>query len=319
MQQTPPAGGWESKAIQDILHSHLVEQRRSRRWKIFFRLLIALYVLLMTVIMVAGNTFKSPESSKSHVAVVEVKGTIEDESRSGANAEAIIKGLNSAFEAKNAKAVMLLINSPGGSPVQSAQVYREIMRLKAKHPNRPVYAVTGDIAASGAYYIASAADFIYADPSSLVGSVGVIMSGFGFTEVMDRVGVERRVYTAGENKAFMDPFMGENPKTVGHVNTLLEEIHKEFIGAVRKGRGDRIKGEDKDLFNGLIWTGSQAVALGLVDGLGSPREVAREKLNVETLVNYTHAQSALERLSNRVSSNFAKDLVQTAAGELSIR
>jgi protease-4 len=314
MQPSTPTEGWESRAIKDVLHGYLVEQRRARRWKIFFRLILATYVAGFVVLLAVSNSLSKGGVETPHVAVVDVKGTIEDGSRTGSSAETLIRGLRSAFEADSSVGVILRINSPGGSPVQSAQVYREILRLKKEHPETPVYAVAGDIAASGAYYIASAADYIYADANSLVGSVGVIMSGFGFSDAMERVGVDRRVYTSGTSKAFMDPFIDENPATVAHVQTLLTDIHDEFIGAVRQGRGDRLNGDDVELFNGLIWTGRQALELGLVDGLGSPFEVAQDKLGTDKAINYSHTPSPLERLTNRISASFTSDIVQALSG-----
>lgn len=314
MQPSTPPEGWESKAIKDVLHGYLVEQRRARRWKIFFRLMLAVYVGGFVGLLAFGNSPSKGSAEPRHVAVVDIKGTIEDGSRTGSSAESIIRGLRSAFNADNAVGVILRINSPGGSPVQSAQVYREIIRLKEKHPETPIYAVAGDIAASGAYYIASAADSIYADANSLVGSVGVIMSGFGFSGAIERIGVDRRVYTSGTSKAFMDPFIDENPDSVAHVQTLLSDIHEEFIGAVRQGRGDRLNGDDAELFNGLIWTGRQALELGLVDGLGSAFEIAQDKLGTVKSINYSHTLSPLEKLTNRLSASLTGDVVQALSG-----
>lgn len=302
----------EAEVLRDIVLAHLKENRRGRRWKVFFRLLFALYVTGFLVLMFK-DVSPDAEAEERHVAVVDVRGEIAADSRQGASADHLIKGLRAAYEAEHAVAVMLRINSPGGSPVQSAQVYREIMRLKAKHPDVPLYAVAEDLAASGAYYIAAAADEIYADPSSLVGSVGVIMGGFGFSGAMEKLGVERRVYTAGKHKAFMDPYSEENPETIEHARTLLSSIHQEFIDAVRKGRGDRVKGADEEVFNGLIWTGVQAKEIGLIDGFGSVREVAQDKFKIEKLVSYSYTPNPLERLADRISASFAGE-VATAFG-----
>jgi len=309
----------EASAMQDILLAHLKEQRRGRRWKIFFRMLIVLYVTGITILMFKDVDPKTAETMQKHVAVVDLSGEISAASNKGASADHLIRGLKAAFEADNTVAVMLRINSPGGSPVQSAQVYREITRLRELNPDKPVYAFAEDIAASGAYYIASAADRIYADPASLVGSVGVIMSGFGFSDIMNTVGVERRVYTAGKHKAFMDPFSKESPASIDHVETLLDDIHHEFISAVRNGRGDRVKGSNEDLFNGLIWTGNQAKELGLVDGIGSVREIARSEFKTDTLVDYSYKPNPLERLAGRISAEFAGALVKAAGGDVHIR
>jgi protease-4 len=257
--------------------------------------------------------------SPDHVAVVDVNGTISSDSSNGASADKIIKGLERAFEQENSVAVVLDINSPGGSPVQSAQVYREINRLKDKYPEKTVYAVGADIMASGAYYIASAADFIYADPTSLVGSVGVIMGGFGFSDAMNKLGVERRVYTAGEQKSFMDPFSEADEESIAHVNTLLSDIHREFISAVKNGRGDQINGTDEELFNGLVWTGNQAISLGLIDGAGSVREVALQEIGIDKLVNYSEKPNPFQRIADRISANFAASLVEAAGGTFKIQ
>ena len=309
----------DAHILTDLVHAHLKEQRSGRRWKVFFRLLAVAYIGGMSFLMLKDVPSSDGSDEAKHVAVVDVKGEIASDSRQGASAERLIKGLTSAFEADNAVAVMIRINSPGGSPVQSAQVYREIIRLKELHPDRPVYAVAEDIAASGAYYIAAAADQIYADSTSLVGSVGVIMGGFGFTEAMDKLGVERRVYTAGKHKAFMDPYSKEQPETIAHANQILANTHRTFIADVRKGRGDRIKGTDEDLFNGLIWTGSQAVELGLVDGIGSVRELAREKFDTDRIVSYSQSPNPLESLADRISASFASEMVSAVAGGLELR
>lgn len=306
--------------VDSFLKESIKEQRRARRWKIFFRLVLAVYVGIGMYIFHFGidTSVVNEEEIGKHVAVVDVRGAIVD-SPQGASAEIIIKGLQKAFKAEDAVAVIIEINSPGGSPVQSAQVYREIMRLKEKHPERPVYAVANDIAASGAYYIASAANEIYADPTSLVGSVGVIMGGFGFSEIMDKVGVERRVYTAGKYKAFMDPYSDENPETIAYIKELLKDTHNQFIKDVRAGRGDRIKGTDEELFNGLVWTGTRALDIGLIDGLSSTRELAREKLHVDKVVNYSYQPNPFERLVDRLGASFAGELFTAVGGNLQIR
>jgi len=312
-------GRWDAETTKEIVLAHLNEQRRARRWKIFFRLLAAAYVAAAGFMMMRGADNDEAKAAERHVAVVDVRGEIASGNSKTANADHIIKGLQAAFDAKTAVAVALRINSPGGSPVQSAQVYRAIKRLKAEHPDRPVYAFAEDIAASGAYYIAAAADKIYADPSSLVGSVGVIMGGFGFSGVMDKIGIERRVYTAGKHKAFMDPFSQENPDTIAHAQTLLADIHKDFISAVRQGRGDRVKGSDAEVFNGLIWTGNQALEIGLIDGLGSVGEIAKEEFGVEKQVNYSHSPSAFERLADRVAASFAAEVNESLLGSWQLR
>lgn len=308
----------EAYVLRDIVNEHMKEQRRARRWKVFFRLVLAAYAGVFFVMMFKDTSPKSMLESQKHVAVVDVKGEISSASRQGASAEHMIKGLRAAFEAENSVAVMVRLNSPGGSPVQSAQVYREINRLKEKH-GKPVYAVAEDMAASGAYYIAAAADKIYADPSSLVGSIGVIMGGFGFSGTMDMLGVERRVYTSGEHKAFMDPYSEENPETIKHAYHLLDGIYEEFVSDVRKGRGDRIQGTNEELFNGLIWTGTQAMELGLVDGLGSVEEIALNEFDTEKVVSYSHTGNPLERLAQRLSASMAQEFSTFFSGSVQLR
>lgn len=298
----------QSQRAADVQYQQIKEARRDRRWKIFFRLVIVLYVGvgIFAFSGLFGSSEKRP-SDHPHVAVVDIKGAI-TEQISAPNANKIIQSLQKAFEAPNVNAVILDINSPGGSPVQSAQIYREIVRLRVEYPDMPVVAVGADMMASGAYYIASAADSIYADPTSIVGSVGVVMSGFGFSPLMDKVGVERRVYTAGESKAFMDPFLDESPEVLSHIDSMLVNIHETFINDVKAGRGDRLKGTDDELFNGLVWTGEQALSFGLIDGLGSVGEVSRGKFGIDQVVNYTVRPNPFEQLAQRMSSHFAAQL-----------
>ncbi len=320
MTQNVSGESWEMQTIRGMLNETLKEQRRSRRWKNFFRLILAIYAAVVFTFIGLGMESNIGETiDPIHVAVVDVDGAISAGSASGASADKIIKGLERAFKQKNSVAIVLDINSPGGSPVQSAQVYREINRLKEKYPDKPVYAVGADIMASGAYYIAAAADYIYADPTSLVGSVGVIMGGFGFSDAMDKLGVERRVYTAGDQKSFMDPFSEQNEESVAHVKTLLSDIHYEFIAAVKAGRGDRLNGPDNELFNGLIWTGNKAEALGLIDGFGSVREVALQEIGVDKIVNYSEKPSPFQRIADRLSVSFAGALVEAAGGKWAIQ
>ncbi len=313
MKENVSGEPWEMRAIREVLHENVKEQRRSRRWRVFFRFVLAIYVAAVFVFVTFGMNNNTEEMiGPDHVAIVDIEGTIAADSASGASADKIIKGLERAFKQENSVAVVLDINSPGGSPVQSAQVYREINRLKEKYPDKPVYAVGSDIMASGAYYIAAAADYIYADPTSLVGSVGVIMGGFGFSDAMEKLGVERRVYTAGDQKSFMDPFSEQNEESVAHVKTLLDDIHEEFISAVKAGRGDRLNGPDSELFNGLIWTGNKAEELGLIDGFGSVREVSLQQLGVDKTVNYSQKPSPFQRIADRISASFAGALVESA-------
>jgi protease-4 len=238
---------------------------------------------------------------------VEVNGVIAEQN--DANADRIVTGLREAFKADNSKAVLLRINSPGGSPVQSGQVYREIERLRKKHPEKKLYAAITDMGASGAYYIAAAADEIYADPASIVGSIGVIMQGFGFTDAIDKLGVERRMLTAGENKDMLDPFQPVDPEQQEHVQGMLGNIHDQFIEAVKKGRGDRLADPAKhELFSGLFWTGERAVELGLADGLKSPGQVARDVVGAKDIVNYTPRKNPFDELLNRLGTSIGEGI-----------
>lgn len=289
-----PASDKEWKLIEKLLGQAQDEHRKSRRWGIFFKILTFVYLFaLLSMMMAGGRSSSSLAVAEDHVAVVEVNGVIAPDQ--DASADLIVTGLTRAFEAENSKAVLLKINSPGGSPVQSNQVYNAITRLRDEYPDKKVYAAITDVGASGAYYIASAADEIYADPASIVGSIGVIMASFGLEEAADKLGVERRVLTAGDNKSIMDPFSPIRPSDRRHMETMLNEIHQQFITAVRNGRGDRLKEEENpDVFSGLFWTGERAANMGLVDGLKSPGDVARDVAGIDELVNYSASRSPME-------------------------
>ncbi len=296
----------QNKSDQEVLSSlalaTLTEQRRARRWSIFFKGLMAVYFfVLLFVLYIPGSSTSTSKSSKDHTAIIEIKGVISSESE--ASADTIITGLRAAFKEEKVKGVILRINSPGGSPVQAGYINDEIYRLKAKYPEKKVYAVITDICASGGYYIAAAADAIYADKASMVGSIGVLMNGFGFVDAMKKVGVERRLYTAGAHKGFLDPFTKSNPEDVKHIQGLLKNIHQQFIDTVRKGRGDKLK-ENGKLYSGLIWTGEQSIELGLVDALGSSSYVAREIIKAEKLVDYTPHPNFLDRFAERLGMSF---------------
>jgi protease-4 len=254
-------------------------------------------------------------SSGEHTAVVDILGVIAESE--AANAESIIEGLRDAMKDENTKGVILNINSPGGSPVQSAYVYAEIRRLKEKHPNTPIYAVVSDICASGGYYIASAADKIFVNQSSMIGSIGVIMNGFGFVNVMEKLGVDRRLIIAGEHKALMDPFSPVNPEEMVHMQALLNEVHQQFISAVRMGRGNRLI-ETEGMFSGLVWTGAQGVKLGLADGFGSVDTVARDVIGVKKRLNFTPEERLLDKIAGKLGASFGQALGNTVSG-LSIR
>ena len=308
-----PQSEREWKLLEKLLLSVHDESRKQRRWTIFFRLVTFAYLFLLLFMLMPGRMGMSTPVSGEHVGVVDVSGVIAD--GADASADMIVRGLREAFEAKDSKAVLLRINSPGGSPVQSAYVYREIQRLRNKHPKKPVYAVIVDVGASGAYYIAAAADHVYADQASIVGSIGVIMAGFGFAEAIDKLGVERRVMIAGNNKALMDPFTPVQASQQQHVQTMLDEIHGQFIEAVKQGRGERLaQGRDEEIFSGLFWTGEQALALGLIDGLGSPGQVSRDVIGIDDMVDYTPRRHPLDELLGRLGASIGQSLANAFGG-----
>ena len=294
---------WEREVVTQLAEASLKEQRRSRRWGILFKLLTFGYIGAI-IYMFGDASLTKVDLNNKHTALVDITGVIADNEK--ASADSIVTSLRSAFESENSAGVIIRINSPGGSPVQSGYIYDEIVRLREKHPDTPLYAVVSDIGASGGYYIASAADKIYADKASIVGSIGVRMDNFGFVEAIDKLGIERRTLTAGENKALLDPFLPEDKKTKAHMQTMLTEIHQQFIDSVKKGRGDRLDTSVEGLFEGLIWTGEAAVEIGLVDELGSSSYVAREVIGEETIVDYTVQEDILERFAERLGSSVAQ-------------
>lgn len=307
-----PENSKEWRLIEKMVSTLGAEQRRSRRWGIFFKLLTFSYLLVL--LLIASGQWKQGGSASGlgdHTAVVDVHGVIAD--KEDASASNIISSLQRAFKNENSRAVMLRINSPGGSPVQSGYVYDEIKRLRGIYPQKKVYAVISDIGASGAYYIAAAADEIYADKASLVGSIGVTASGFGFVDTLDKLGVERRVYTSGEHKAFLDPFSPEKPQEVQFWKSVLDSTHQQFIDQVRKGRGDRLK-ESKETYSGLVWSGEQAVEMGLIDGLGSPESVAREIVGYEDIVDYTAKDDPFEKFAKSMGASMGKSLQSSVLG-----
>lgn len=294
------------KLLEKTLLASVHEQRRSRRWGIFFKLLTFIY-LFGALALFSPLISTQSGSSSAHTAVIEVRGMIAD--KEAASADNIVGSLRAAFKDTNTKGVILRINSPGGSPVQSGYVYDEIRRLRDENPNIKVYAVISDLGASGAYYIASAADQIYADKASLVGSIGVTAASFGFVDTMEKLGVERRVYTSGEHKAFLDPFQPQKDEETRFWKTVLDTTHKQFIDSVKKGRGDRLKdAEHPELFSGLIWSGEQALSLGLIDGLGSTSYVAREVIGQEEMVDFTVQESPLDRFTKKLGASVAEHL-----------
>ncbi len=304
----PPESKKEWKLIEKLVMQLGQEQRRARRWGIFFKLLTFFYLFLLLGLFSPDRLGKMDRSAgEGHTALVEVNGVIAHGEL--ASADNIVTGLREAFEDEDAKGVVLRINSPGGSPVQSGYVYDEIKRLRGEHPDTKVYAVISDLGASGAYYIAAAADEIYADKASLVGSIGVVSAGFGFSEAMEKLGVERRLLTAGESKGFLDPFSPLKKRDVEFWREVLDTTHRQFIDQVRAGRGKRLK-DVPELFTGLVWSGEQAVDLGLVDGLGSTSYVAREIIGAEKIVDYTPSRTPFDEYLGRFGTSIGKGLGQ---------
>lgn len=294
----------DRSALERLLLDNLQEQRRARRWNAFFRL-VWLAVVVMIVISVAYRKDGELGVGGPHTALIEIQGEIGD--GGGVNADDIIGALDSAFEDKKTKAVVVRCNSPGGSPVQAGQINDEIVRMRAKYPTIPVYAVVDDICASGGYYVIAAADKIYVNKASLIGSIGVLMDGFGFTEGMKKLGIERRLLTAGKNKGFLDPFSPPNPEQEAYAKTMLEEIHQQFIDVVRKGRGKRLK-ETPDMFSGLVWSGQRGIELGLADGQGSLDYVARNVVKAEEVVDYTPQENLADRLAKRLGTYIGRNV-----------
>ncbi len=306
---------WERDTLERLAFATLAEQRATRRWRIFFRFawLALIVVLIWTGAHKGGMGGANP--SQPHTAVVAIKGEIAD--GADASAEWVVTALRAAFEDEGSQAVVLQINSPGGSPVQAGIINDEIRRLKEKH-KKPVYAVVEESCASAAYYIAVAADEIYVDKASIVGSIGVLMDGFGFTGLMDKLGVERRLMTAGVNKGFLDPFSPQTKQQRAHAQTLLDQIHKQFIQVVRDGRGKRLK-ETPELFSGLFWSGEQAVELGLADGLGNLDYVAREIVKAEDVIDYTRHENVAERLAKRFGAAMGEGAVRALQAMPAVR
>jgi protease-4 len=308
------AGAWERSTLERLAFASLQEQRSARRWRNGLRLAWLLFFAVMAWVLLS-RTSPTTGPSTPHTAMVEVRGEISAGSEAGA--ETINTALKAAFEDEGAKAVVLVINSPGGSPVQAGLINDEIRRLKAKH-GKPVYAVVEESCASAAYYIAVAADSIYVDKASIVGSIGVLMDGFGFSGLMNKLGVDRRLLTAGENKGFMDPFSPMDDKQRAYAQQLLNQIHQQFIATVKAGRGDRLK-ESADTFSGLFWTGQQAIELGLADQLGGLEYVAREVVKAEDIMDYTRRENVAERLAKRFGAALGESAVRALQYTPSLR
>ena len=302
---------WQRDLVNRLAFAALNEQRRTRRWNVFFKGLLALYLLALLFLYMPTDWSSIGKLAEEHTALVELKGAISDTTE--ASADTVIGGLRDAFEDEKTKGVILRANSPGGSPVQSGYIYSEIRRLRELHPDIPLYAVVTDICASGCYYVASAADKIYVDKASIIGSIGVRMDSFGFVGSMEKLGVERRLYTAGESKGFLDPFLPSKEADVEHVGRLLESIHAQFIAAVKEGRGDRLQAHP-DLFGGLVWTGDEGLAMGLADAIGSSGYVAREVIGAEEIIDFTQEPDLLKRLSDRIGVAMARAMSGMISG-----
>ena len=295
---------WERRALEKVALAAITEQRRARYWGIFFKSLGFLYLIVILFIGM-GWIGKKESRPDKHTAMVELQGVIAPDSR--ASADNIVSGLQEAFKDKGTQGVILRINSPGGSPVQAGHINDEIRRLREKYPKIPLYAVIEDICASGGYYVAVAADRIYVDKASIVGSIGVLMDSFGFTGTMEKLGVERRLLTAGDNKGFLDPFSPVVESQQVHAKQMLEEIHNQFITVVKNGRGDRLK-DSPDLFSGLVWVGQKSIELGLADELGGVDYVAREVVKAEDIVDFTPRENVAERLAKRFGAGVGEAL-----------
>lgn len=301
-------GQWERGLIEKLALEALREQRRARRWGIFFKLLGFAYLSVLAVVLLDWRIDRETLAGAKHSALVDIAGIID--AKGDASAERVTAALQGAFKDRNTQGVILRVNSPGGSPVQAGIIYDEIRRLRGLYPNIPLYAVIEDVCASGGYYVAAATDRIYVDKASLVGSIGVVLDGWGFTGAMDKLGVERRVLTSGENKAFLDPFSPVDEKQRQHALNMLGDIHQQFIDVVRKGRGTRLK-ETPELFSGLIWTGSRSIELGLADGYGSIDFVAREVIKAATVIDFSQKANFAERFAKRFGASVGESLGAT--------
>ena len=304
--ETSSTGNWERELVTKLATAALKEQRRARLWGIFFKLLTFAYISLVLLLAIDWKG-DGVTGGKKHTAMVEVNGLIAP--GSDASAERINSALQAAFKDKNTQGVVMRINSPGGSPVQAQTVYDEMRRLRQLYPNIPLYAVVEDVCASGGYFIAAGADRIYVGKASIVGSIGVLMNGFGFTGLMDKLGIERRLLTAGENKGMLDPFSPIDPKDKAHIQTMLGDIHQQFIGVVKEGRGKRLK-ESPEIFSGLIWTGQKSIDLGLADAIGSLESVARDVVKAEDIVDFTQKEGIAEKFARRFGAAAASTFAE---------
>ncbi len=301
-KKSSESSNWEREVLEKLAFAALNEQRKVRRWNVFFKGLLFAYLTLAVGLAIYPKLgIDGTDSGKEHTAVIDLVGVIAEDQN--ANAKAIIEGLRDAVKDKSTKGIILHANSPGGSPVQSADVYAEIRSIKKEHPNLPIYTVVSDMCASGCYYIAAASDKIFVNQASIIGSIGVLMDGFGFVNVMDKLGVERRLLTAGAHKAMLDPFSPIKETETEYMRGLLNEVHQQFITAVRNGRGERLK-ETEDMFSGLVWTGESSLKLGIADALGNDDYVAKEIIGAKKLVNFTQEELLIDRLAGKLGAHF---------------
>lgn len=314
MSESGNSGNWERQVLEKVALAAIQEQRRTRNWSIFFKLLGFGYLFLILFLALGWLGASDVPLPGKHTALVDLQGVI---SADEASADKIITGLQDAFKDTNTQGVILRINSPGGSPVQAGYINDEIKRLRAKYPKIPLYVVVEDICASGGYYVAVAADKIFVDKASIVGSIGVLMDGFGFTGTLDKLGIERRLLTAGENKGFLDPFSPMNEQQAAYAKSMLEEIHQQFIDVVRKGRGPRLK-ETSETFSGLVWTGQKSIDMGLADALGNADYVAREVIKAERIVDYTPQEGFAERFAKRFGAAVGSQLMPDTRARLGL-
>jgi protease IV len=307
---------WERTMIERLATEGLLEQQRARRWGIFFKLLgfgCVFVVLFLVLASIGASDRACPDKC---TALVELRGELDSDGR--ASAENVIAGLQAAFKEKSTQGVILRVDSPGGSPVQAGAINDEIRRLRAKYPDTPIYAVVEEICASGAYYVAVATDKIFVDKASLVGSIGVIMEGFGYVGTMDKLGVERRALTAGENKDFLDPFAPVVPKQKEYAQQMLDEIHQQFITAVKQGRGARLK-ETPEMFSGLVWSGQRSIELGLTDALGTVNSVARDVIKAEDVVDFTQQETLADRVARKFGASMGSTLASSIGRTVRLR
>lgn len=294
--------------LNQIILNYMQEKNSQRKWRWLKRIVMIAIAIFIIYQVVAINKDDQLSRTKDHVGLIDISGAIFENQPAGS--EALVKSLDDAYKSTGLKALILRINSPGGSPVQAEYMYNSLKFYQKTHPDIKVYAVCVDACASAAYYVAAAADEIYASPSSMVGSIGVVFNGFGFVDIMQKFGVSRRLHTAGVNKGFLDPFSPENPEQVQKLQTMLDIVHQQFIARVKEGRGDKLKMDDS-LFSGLFWTGEQAKGLGLIDGFASSGQLAREVIKIEEIIDYTSKQSIFERIAQNIGVAFADKLPES--------